>query len=79
MYEKLGKMNGPNVACKVIVAFLVPIVEFIGALITTQHFLQNRFEEKTLTLISFLLAVFLTLLVVFIIRAINGPAKKGRY
>jgi hypothetical protein len=48
----------------------------IGALFAAQHFLQNRLEEKTLTLISFLLAVCLTLVVVFIIRVVNGPAKK---
>ena len=76
MYEKLGKAGCENVAMKAIVAFLVPIGVFIGVLATSQRLLQGRFEEKTLTLISFFLAVFLTLLVVFIIRAIDGPAKK---
>ena len=76
MYEKLGKTRGPSVVLKVIVAFLVPIAVFIGILATAQYFLRNQFEEKTLTLVSFLLAVCLTLVVVFIIRAISGPAKK---
>ena len=76
MYEKLGNAKGPNVAWKVFIAFLVPIAVFIGALVAAQHFLQNRFEEKILTLISFFLAICLTLVVVFIIRALNGPVKK---
>lgn len=76
IYEKLGKTKGPSVAWKVIAAFLVPIAVFIGTLAATQHFLQNRFGEKILTLISFFLAVCLTLAVVFIIRAMNGSVKK---
>ena len=76
MYEKLGKAAGPNVAPKVIVAFLVPIGVFIGILAAGQWLLQGQFEGKILTLVSFLLAVSLTLLVVFVIRAVSGPVKK---
>ncbi len=76
MYEKLGKAGGPNVAMKAIVAFSVPIGVFIGTLAAGQRLLQDRFEGKMLTLVSFLAAVCITLLVVFIIRAIRGPVKK---
>jgi hypothetical protein len=76
MYEKLGSAKGPNVAWKVIVAFLVPIGVFIGGLAAGQHFLQSRFEGDSLTLVSFFLALCLTLLVMIIIRVINNPAKK---
>ena len=75
-YEKLGKVGGPNVAMKVIVAFLIPIGVFIGSLTASQHLLKSRFEEKTLILVSFVLAVCLTLLVVYVIRAVSGPANK---
>ena len=76
MYEKIGKAKGPNVALKAIVAFLVPIGVFIGALAASQRLLQGQFEENVLILVNFLLAVCLTLLVVFVIRAIHGPVKK---
>ncbi len=77
MYEKLGKATGENVAMKAIVAFLVPIGVFIGTLAAGQWLLQGRFEEKILILVSFLLAVCVTLLVVFVIRAIQGLVKKN--
>jgi len=59
-----------------IVAFLVPIGVFIGSLAAGQRLLQGRFEGKILTLVSFLLAVCLTLLAVFVTWAINGSSKK---
>ena len=77
MYEKLGKVGGPSVAMKAIVAFLVPIGVFIGVLAAGQRLLEDRFEEKTLILVSFFLAVCVTMLVVFVIRAIQGSAKNN--
>ena len=74
-YEKLGAAGGPNVALRVIVAFLVPIGVFIGGLAGSQWLLRGQFEEKILILVSFLLALCLTLLVVFVIRAIGGLSK----
>jgi len=77
MYEKLGKTGGPNVAMKAVVAFLVPIGVFIGTIAASQWLLQGRFEGEILTLVSFLLALCITLLVVFIIRTLNGLIKKN--
>ena len=76
VYEKLGRAKGENVAMRAMVAFLVPIGVFIGMLAAAGHLLQGRFGGRALTLVSFLLAVCVTLLVVFIIRAFNGLAKK---
>jgi len=76
-YEKIGKAEGPNVTWKVILAFLVPIGVFIGVLAGSEQLLRGRFEtEEALTLVSFLLAVVITLLVVFVIRAFRRPIKK---
>lgn len=75
-YEKMGKAEGPNVAWKAIVAFLVPIAVFIGVLAGSQQLLDGRLEGRGLTMISFLLAACVTLLVVFVIRAVSGPNKK---
>ncbi len=78
-YEKLGKAQGPNVALKVIVAFLVPIGVFIGGLAGIQRLLRGRFEEKMLILVRFLLALCLTMLVVCVIRAFNGSFNKEEH
>jgi hypothetical protein len=76
VYEKMGKAEGSNVAWKAIVAFLVPIVVFIGVLAGSQWLLEGRLEGRGLIMVSFLLAMCVTLLVVFIIRAVSGPSKK---
>ena len=78
-YEKLGNFQGPNVAWKVIVAFLVPIGVFIGGLAASQRLFGGRFEGRALILVSFLLAVCLTLLVICVIRAINGRYKNDEH
>lgn len=75
LYEKMGKTQGPNVAWKVIVAFLIPILVFILSLSTADNLLQNQFEGKMLTITSFLSALFVTLTVVFLIRALHRPSK----
>ena len=75
-YDKMGKAKGPNVAMKAIVAFLVPIGVFVGSLAGSQRLLGNRFAGHALTLVSFILASSITLLVVFVIRAVNRPKKK---
>ena len=76
VYEKIGKDKGPNVAWKAIVAFLVPILVFIVVLAVSQRLLESRLESRGLTIVSFLAAVCVTLLVVVVIRALSSPMKK---
>jgi uncharacterized membrane protein len=78
-YEKLGKFQGANVAWRAVVAFLVPICVFIGSLAGSQRLLGNRLEGKLLILVSFALALCLTLLAVIVIRAINGYSKEDEH
>ncbi|MHC4552946.1 MAG: SoxR reducing system RseC family protein [Planctomycetota bacterium] len=73
MYEKIGKVKGPSVLGKVFLAFITPIFVFIAALAAATVLLQDRLEEQSLTLVSFLLATAVTLIVVFVIRAIRRP------
>ena len=75
-YDKMGKAKGPNVAWKAVVAFLVPIGVFIGVIAGSQQLLKARLKGPGLTMVSFLLAVCVTLLVVVVIRAFSGPIKK---
>jgi len=75
-YGKMGKAKGPNVAWKAIVAFLVPIGIFVGILAGSQRLFKSRFEGDVLTMVSFFLAFCVTLMVVFMIRAVGGLMKK---
>ena len=71
-YEKIGKVDSPNVTLKVLVAFLVPIGVLIGALAGFQHLLEGRLEEKSATLLSFLAALSVTFLTILLIRFIRN-------
>ena len=75
-YEKIGKADGPNVTPMVIVAFLVPIAIFIGTVALSQQLLKERFEGVLLTIVSFFLALSVTLVVIFVIRVIRGLLNK---
>lgn len=83
MYEKIGKVKGPSVLGKVFLAFLTPIFVFIASLAGATALFKNRLEEQSLTLVSFLLAIAVTLIVIFAIRAIRRPFRnkhcKQRY
>lgn len=75
LYEKLGQSKGPNIAWKVIVAFLVPILVFILSLAAANQLFESKFEGKMLTVAAFLAASVVTLLVIVLIRAIRRPSK----
>jgi hypothetical protein len=75
LYEKLGNAKGPNVAWKVIVAFLVPILTFILFLAGATTLLQEKLEGKTLTVVTFSMALIATLGVIILIRAVRRLAK----
>ena len=74
MYEKIGHVKGPSVLGKVFLAFVTPIFVFIAALAVATMLLDDRLEEHALTLVSFLLAFAVTLIVIFAIRAIRRPS-----
>lgn len=71
MYETLGQAEGPNVAWKSILAFVVPILVFIGALTGFGKALALIFDGKLLIGASFLLAFFVSFLVVVFIWAVR--------
>lgn len=78
LYAKLGQSKGPSVAWKVTVAFLVPIVVFIGSLAGANRLLQGTFEGNRLTGISFLASAAVTLAAVLLIRVIGRRSKSHK-
>jgi len=57
VYQKLGNTKGPSVVLKAVVAFLLPILVFIGCLAAFEAILAR-------TALSFLLAVLVTFIFV---------------
>ena len=82
VYEQLGRAAGPSVVKKVVVAFLLPLVAFIGLLAGFERILAGGIDGKGLrTGVSFLLAVLGTLGLVLVIKVIEKyfPILKTRY
>jgi len=71
-YNQLGSTEGPSVVVKVLVAFLLPVVVFIGSLAAFGKVLAKAVDSKELqTVLSFLIAMLVTFVCILIIKAIN--------
>jgi len=70
VFAKLGNAEGPSVALKSILAFLLPLVIFIAALAIFEKIIQKN------TGISFLLAVGLTAIYVLVVWSVSKYLKK---
>lgn len=79
VYEHLSKMGGPSVVFKVILAFLLPILVFIGSLAAFEEILARVIHSKELqTVIGLLLALVVSSAFVFITRVINREFVKNK-
>ncbi len=73
VYEKLGKVKGPNVAFKVFLVFLMPIIVFIAGLVLCENYLftGGRIAEKLAIFLSFVISLALSFGYVFLIKALK--------
>jgi len=79
VYEKLGHREGPNVAFKAVLAFVVPVAIFIAAALLTQNLLKNKIENASLmVLIQLATGLAAAGLVVFIIRRFSCQNDSGQ-
>jgi len=79
VYRHLGKAQGPSVASKVVVAFLLPIMVFIASLAVFERVLAGVIDTKGLqTALGFLLALSATAICVMTTKAINKRFNKNR-
>ena len=79
VYEQISQMGGPSVAFKVILAFLVPIVVFVGSLAVFEEILAGAIESKDLQMVTgFVLALVVSIGFVFIRRSINKGLVKNK-
>ena len=72
VYEHLSQIEGPGVAFKVVVAFLLPILVFIGCLAAFEGILGEITNSKGVqTAVGFLLALMVSGICILIVKAIN--------
>ena len=78
IYQQLGKSQGPPVAFKAVVAFLLPILIFIASLAAFEGILAGITNIKVRIALDFLLALSVTLAMVLIIKVINKHLNKNK-
>jgi len=72
IYEQLGDSPGESVTLKVILAFLLPLIVFIVSLAVFGRVLARAINNEGLQIaLSFLLALLMTFVCVFIIKVLN--------
>lgn len=71
IYEKLGHITGPSVAFKAVVAFLLPILVFIGSLAVFEAILGRAG-------LSFVLALSVTFTLILIIKGIDRRVSNNK-
>ena len=71
IYKQVGSSSEPSVTFRVLIAFLLPIAVFIIVLAISEKMLASKLNSQAaVTAISVITAVFITGLVVFIVRAL---------
>ena len=72
IYQQLGQVKGPSIAVKVLLAFILPLLFFIGSGIVAENLLSHLIPDSGLkTLLVFLSALTATLIFVQIIRILT--------
>ena len=67
VYRRLGEYRGQSVAFKVVVVFVIPVLIFIFTLAVAENLLLHTINSRNMaSLLSFLIALIVTLLAVFI-------------
>jgi hypothetical protein len=79
IYKQLGKAQGPSVAFKAVVAFLLPLLIFIASLAAFEGILARITDIKGLRIVlDFLLALAVTFVCILIIKVINRRLNKNK-
>ena len=69
IYQQLGHQKGPPIMCQIFVAFVLPVLVFIGSLALTNYILSLFMKHSGLrNFLVFAAAVVITLIYVQLIR-----------
>lgn len=78
IYQQLGKSQGPPVAFKAVIAFLLPLLIFIASLAAFEGILARITDIKELRIaLDFLLALSVTFAAILIIKVISNALTKA--
>jgi uncharacterized membrane protein len=78
IYQQLGKSQGPPVAFKAVIAFLLPLLIFIASLAAFEGILARITDIKELRIaLDFLLALLVTFAAILIIKVISKRFNKS--
>ena len=78
VYRELGNVEGPPIAAKVMLAFLLPLLVFIMSLGAFERILTGSINESNvLTAVSLLLALVVTFTCIVLIRMIRRGCRQG--
>ena len=78
-YEQAGKVTGPPVAGKVFLVFLGPILIFIITLGLSERYINCISKNQDFkTAVGVLLALFASLVYIFVLRSFKGLGKKDQ-
>jgi hypothetical protein len=79
VYPQLGKSQGPPVAFKAVIAFLLPLLIFVFSLAVFEVILTGVTDRKALRItLDFLLALLVTLAAILIIKVISKSLDKDK-
>ena len=80
VYRHLGSVKGPSVLFNVIIAFLLPLVAFIGSLAVFEAILAGVIETKpALTVVSVVSALLAASVCVVIGKVINRQLRQQKH
>jgi hypothetical protein len=69
IYQRLGHQKGPSMMCQILLAFVLPVLVFIGGLVLADYILSFFMNRGSLrTFFVFAAALLLTLIFVQLIR-----------
>jgi uncharacterized membrane protein len=72
IYQRLGQTKGPSIVGKVLLAFVLPLLVFIGSLVLAGYLLSIFINESRMSaLYAFLIAAVLTIVFVQLIRILT--------
>jgi hypothetical protein len=73
VYEQLGKLEGPSIVWKVVLAFLLPLVVFVGSLAFFERMFSGVITAgQSQSALSFVAALVPTFVCILLTRVIGG-------
>ncbi len=73
VYEQLGKAEGPSIVRKVVLAFLMPLVVFVGSLAVFERMFSGAISSgQSQSALSFASALLLTFGCILVTKVISG-------